>query len=181
MEDDDLADFRKDNLGFVFQEYNLLDTLAIEENIVLAMTLRNYKKSKIKKRVEVITKKLGIYEIKDEFPYEVSGGQKQRCACARAVINNPKLVLADEPTGTLDSKSSQMLLETFDKLNKELNTTILMVTHDSISASFCNRILFLKDGEIFYELIKGNKTRREFLNDILDVSTLAGGEAKDVK
>jgi ABC-type antimicrobial peptide transport system, ATPase component len=119
---------------------------------------------------------LGIYEIRHKFPYEVSGGQNQRCACARAIINNPKLILADEPTGALDSKSAQMLLETFTLMNKELGATILMVTHDAISASFCKRILFLKDGEIFNELIRGKKSRREFLNEILDVLSFTGGD-----
>lgn len=175
MKDDDLSDFRKNNLGFIFQEFNLLDTLTIEENIVLAMSLRKLSKSEIKNKVNNITKRLGISEINNKFPYEVSGGQKQRCACARAIVNDPKLILADEPTGALDSKSAQMLLETFQLMNSELGATILMVTHDAISASYCRRILFLKDGEIFYELVRGEKTRREFLNEILDVLSLAGG------
>lgn len=180
MKDDNLADFRKYNLGFIFQEFNLLDTLTIEENIFLAMSLRGGSKSEIKNKVNNITKRLGISEIKNKFPYEVSGGQKQRCACARAIVNNPKLILADEPTGALDSKSAQMLLETFQLMNSELGATILMVTHDAISASYCGRILFLKDGEIFYELVRGEKTRREFLNEILDVLSLAGGGVSDV-
>ncbi len=179
MNEDDLSDFRKDNLGFVFQDFNLLDTLTIEENIILAMTLKNRPKDEIKNKVDTILKKLNIYEIKDKFPYEVSGGQKQRCACARAIVNDPKLILADEPTGALDSKSAQMLLETFELMNSELNTTILMVTHDSISASYCNRILFLRDGEIFYELIKGDKSRRDFLNEILDVLAFTGGNPNE--
>ncbi|MGN1031824.1 MAG: ABC transporter ATP-binding protein, partial [Intestinibacter sp.] len=152
-----------------------------EENIILAMTLRNKNKNEIKTKVEQILKRLNIYEIKDKFPYEVSGGQKQRCACARAIINDPKIILADEPTGALDSKSAQMLLETFQLMNEKLKATILMVTHDAISASYCNRILFLKDGEIFYELIKGDKSRRDFLNDILDVLAFTGGDPSDVQ
>ena len=181
MGEDDLSDFRKDNLGFVFQDFNLLDTLTIKENIMLTMTIRNKPKNEIKDTVNDILKKLNIYEIRNKFPYEVSGGQKQRCACARAIINNPKLVLADEPTGALDSKSAQMLLETFELMNTELKTTILMVTHDVISASYCKRILFLKDGEIFYELIKGNKSRRDFFNEILDVLAFTGGDPSDEK
>lgn len=176
MDEDSLSDFRKENLGFVFQDFNLLDTLTIKENIALAMTIRGIKKSEIQKRINEITKKLGIDNILDKFPYEVSGGQKQRCACARAIINSPKLILADEPTGALDSKSARMLLETFEIMNKELKATILMVTHDAISASFCKRILFLKDGEIFNELVRGDKDRREFLNEILDVLSLTGGD-----
>lgn len=181
MNEDELSEFRKQNLGFVFQDYNLLDTLTLEENIMLAMTLRGVRKDEIQEQVKLMMKRLGIYDIKEQFPYEVSGGQKQRCACARAIINRPKLILADEPTGALDSKSAQMLLETFQLMNEELNATILMVTHDAISASYCERILFLKDGEIFYELIRGEKTRREFLNEILDVLSLAGGDEVNVK
>ena len=131
--------------------------------------------------VNEIARRLGIEGILDKFPYEVSGGQKQRCACARALINNPKLILADEPTGALDSKSSRMLLETMDEINKKLNATILMVTHDAFSASFCQRILFLKDGNIFTEILKGSKTRKEFFNEILDILTLLGGDVQDVK
>ena len=131
--------------------------------------------------VNDIAKRLDIEGILDKFPYEVSGGQKQRCACARALINNPKLILADEQTGALDSKSSRMLLETMDEINKNLDATILMVTHDAFSASFCQRILFLKDGNIFTEILKGSKTRKEFFNEILDILTLLGGDVQDVK
>lgn len=169
MKEEKLAEFRKQNLGFVFQDFNLLDTLTIEENIILAMALHNKSKKEINERVSAITKALGIEDIKGKFPYQVSGGQKQRCACARALVNDPKLILADEPTGALDSKSSEMLLDTFVKMNRELNATILLVTHDAFSASYCKRILFLKDGNIFHELVKGEKSRREFLNEILDV------------
>ena len=176
MDDDKLAEFRKENLGFVFQDFNLLDTLTIEENIILAMTLHNKPKNEITKKVKEVTKKLGISDIRGKFPYQVSGGQKQRCACARALVNDPKLIMADEPTGALDSKSAQMLLETFQTMNDELGATILMVTHDAFSASYCKRILFLKDGEIFHELIRGEKTRRVFLNEILDVLSLVGGD-----
>ncbi len=118
---------------------------------------------------------VGFYEIRTKFPYEVSGGQKQRCACARAVVNNPKIIMADEPTGALDSKSAQVLMDTFTMLNQEMRSTILMVTHDAFSASYCKHIFFLKDWEIFHELTRGDKSRREFLNQILDVLSLTGG------
>ena len=132
-------------------------------------------------KVNEILKTLGITDIRDKFPDQVSGGQKQRCACARALINEPRLILADEPTGALDSRSAQMLLSTFCKMNEQLGATILMVTHDAFSASYCKRILFLKDGEIFNELIRGKKSRREFLNEILDVLALTGGDSDYVK
>ena len=181
IKDRDIASFRRNNLGFVFQDFNLLDTLTIAENISLSLIINKKNENKIDEMVNDIAKRLGIEGILDKFPYEVSGGQKQRCACARALINNPKLILADEPTGALDSKSSRMLLETMDEINKKLNATILMVTHDAFSASFCQRILFLKDGNIFTEILKGSKTRKEFFNEILDILTLLGGDVQDVK
>ena len=181
LNEDALSEFRKENLGFVFQDYNLLDTLTIEENIVRAMTLHTKNKKEIRRKCEEILKLLDIETIRDKFPYQVSGGQKQRCACARAMINHPKLILADEPTGALDSRAAQTLLETFRKMNHDMQSTILMVTHDAFSASYCNRILFLKDGKIFHELVRGVEERREFLNKILDVLSLTGGELSDVK
>ena len=181
IKDRDIASFRRNNLGFVFQDFNLLDTLTIAENISLSLIINKKNENKIDEMVNDIAKRLDIEGILDKFPYEVSGGQKQRCACARALINNPKLILADEPTGALDSKSSRMLLETMDEINKNLNATILMVTHDAFSASFCQRILFLKDGNIFTEILKGSKTRKEFFNEILDILTLLGGDVQDVK
>ena len=181
LSEDGLSDFRKNNLGFVFQDYNLLDTLTIEENIVLAMTLHKEGRDSIKKKCAQMLRLLEITEIKDNFPYQVSGGQKQRCACARALVNNPRLILADEPTGALDSRSAQTLLETFSNMNASLKATILMVTHDAFSARFCRRILFLKDGKIFHELMRGSKSRREFLNEILDVLALMGGELSDAR
>ena len=181
VKEDDLADFRKENLGFIFQDFNLLDTLTIEENIALSLIINNENTNKVDEKVKNIADKLGISDILKKFPYEVSGGQKQRCACARALINNPKLILADEPTGALDSKSSRLLLETMDEMNNKLKATILMVTHDSFSASFCKRVLFLKDGKIFNEIIKGEKTRKEFFNEILDMLTLLGGDVGNVK
>lgn len=176
LSEDQLSDFRKKNLGFVFQEYNLLDTLTLEENIMLAMTLHKRGKEEMQKRCEELLQLLGIADVKTQFPYQVSGGQKQRCACARALANHPQLLLADEPTGALDSRSAQTLLETFTEMNETLGATIFMVTHDAFSASYCRRILFLKDGKIFHELVRGEKKRRDFLNEILDVLSLTGGE-----
>lgn len=181
LSEEQLSDFRKDNLGFVFQEYNLLDTLTLEENIMLVMTLHGRKREEIEKRCSELMRLLGIEEVRNQFPYQVSGGQKQRCACARALANHPKLLLADEPTGALDSRSSQTLLETFTKMNRALSATIFMVTHDAFSASYCSRILFLKDGRIFHELVRGEQDRRGFLNQILDVLSLTGGEVSDAR
>ena len=181
LKEKDVANFRKDNLGFVFQDFNLLDTLSIGENIAMSLVINRENPEVVDKKVSDIAKKLGIENILEKFPYEVSGGQKQRAACARALINKPKLILADEPTGALDSKSSRMLLETMEEMNEKLNATIMMVTHDAFSASFCERILFLKDGKIFNEIYKGDKTRKEFFNEILDVLTLLGGDLSYVK
>ena len=175
-----IARFRRENLGFVFQDFNLLDTLTISENIALALTINKVPAEQIDNRVHDMAKKLNIMDILNKYPYQVSGGQKQRCACARAIINNPKLILADEPTGALDSNSSQMLLSTIQNINIELSSTILMVTHDAFSASYANRILFLRDGEIFMEILKGNDSRRAFFEKILDVLTMIGGSANNV-
>ena len=181
IKEKDFADFRRENLGFIFQYFKLLDTLTIEENIYLSLIINKKNPSVIQNKVQQISAKLGISDILSKFPYEVSGGQKQRCACARALINSPKLILADEPTGALDSKASRMLLETMSDINTQLQATILMVTHDPFCASFCERILFLKDGRIFDEIFKGEKTRKEFFNEILDILTLLGGETGNVK
>lgn len=178
LSEDALSEFRKNNLGFVFQEYNLLDTLTIEENISIALTLQGKTKKNVLETSANLLKLLNIEEIRDKFPYQVSGGQKQRCACARALANDPKLLLADEPTGALDSLSSQTLLETFTALNQTLGTTILMVTHDAFSASYCSRILFLRDGKIFHELLRGEKSRPQFLQEILDVLSFTGGRTE---
>lgn len=181
VKEDDLADFRRENLGFIFQDFNLLDTLTIEENIALSLIINKEKINEVDNKVKNIASKLEISDILKKFPYEVSGGQKQRCACARALINKPKLILVDEPTGALDSKSSRMLLETMDEMNEKLKATILMVTHDPLSASYCNKILFLKDGKIFNRIEKGEKERKQFHNEILDVLALLGGDARDVR
>ena len=176
LKEEEVAKFRKENLGFVFQDFNLLDTLTLEENVILAMTLHKKKKQEIQQTVASVMRALGIWEYRKKFPYQVSGGQKQRCACARALVNHPKLILADEPTGALDSRSARMLLETFRMMNVQFGATILMVTHDAFSASYCKRILFFKDGAIFHELNRGKQDRRTFLNQILDVLSLTGGD-----
>ena len=178
LKEEELSNFRKENLGFVFQDFNLLDTLTIKENIALSLIINKEDKTKIDNLVLDISKKLGIEDILNKYPYEVSGGRKQRCASARALINNPKLILADEPTGALDSRNARVLLETFKEMNEELNATILMVTHDAFSASYANRVLFIKDGKIFNEIIKGQKMRGEFYDEIIDVLTLLGGDLK---
>ncbi len=175
-----IARFRRENLGFVFQDFNLLDTLTISENIALALTINRVPAGEIDGRVREIAGKLNITDILDKYPYQVSGGQKQRCACARAIINQPKLILADEPTGALDSHSSQMLLSAIQSINETLGATILMVTHDAFSASYANRILFLRDGTILTEIFKGSNSRRTFFEKILDVLTMTGGGVSDV-
>ena len=177
----EIAHFRSKNLGFVFQEYNLLDTLTLGENIELALTIRRAPKEEIGKKVEAVAGKLGILSELNKFPYEVSGGQKQRCACARALVNEPRLLLADEPTGALDSASSAMLLETMEELNRDMGITILMVTHDAFTASHCSRILFLRDGRIFTEMRKGKKDRKAFFQEILDVMSMLGGDVAHVR
>lgn len=170
-----LARFRRENLGFIFQDFNLLDTLTISENIALALTINHTPVEQIEKKVKEMAGSLNITDILNKYPYQVSGGQKQRCACARAIINKPKLILADEPTGALDSHSSQMLLSTMQSINEQLGATILMVTHDAFSASYANRILFLRDGVIFTEILKGNNSRRAFFEKVLDVQTAMRG------
>ncbi len=175
-----LNKFRREELGFIFQDFNLLDTLTSYENIALALSIQKINSKEIDKRVNEIAEKLNIKEILNKYPYQISGGQKQRVASARAIITNPKLVLADEPTGALDSKSARQLLESFDYLNKKLQATILMVTHDAFTASYADRILFIKDGKVFNELVKGNDTRKQFFEKIIEVQTLLGGELGDV-
>lgn len=171
-----LEEFRRDKLGFIFQDYNLLDTLTVYENIALALTIQGRKPKKIDNLVKDVSKKLGIETLLSKYPYQVSGGQKQRVASARAIVTDPTLILADEPTGALDSKSARQLLESFEKINKELKATILMVTHDPFTASYADRILFIKDGKIFNEVTKGNNSRKEFFDKIIEVVTLLGGE-----
>ena len=175
-----LSRFRREQLGFVFQEFNLLDTLTIYENIALALTIMKTPAKEIEDRVRSIAERLLIGDILEKYPYQVSGGQKQRTACARAIVSNPSLILADEPTGALDSKSARMLLDSIETLNLELNATILMVTHDAFTASYCKRILFIKDGKIFNELIRGDDSRKQFFDKIIEVVTLLGGDSTNV-
>lgn len=172
--------FRREELGFIFQDFNLLDTLTAYENIALALTIQRVKPGKIEKDVKKVAKQLGITAVLNKYPYEMSGGQKQRVACARAIVGNPKLVLADEPTGALDSKAARMLLENFQFMNQKLGATILMVTHDAFTASYADRILFIKDGKLFNELHRGEDSRKEFFGRIIEVVTLLGGELNDV-
>lgn len=172
--------FRRENLGFIFQDFNLLDTLSVYENISLALSVIGVKGKDIDIQVKQVANKLNISDILNKFPYEISGGQKQRVASARAIITNPSLILADEPTGALDSKSSRILIESISNLNETLNSTIMMVTHDAFTASYCKRILFIKDGKIFNELIRGNDSRKEFFKRILEVVTLLGGDCDSV-
>ena len=181
IKEENIAKFRRENLGFIFQDFNLLDTLTIEENIALILTINKVQEKEIDKKILQIAEKLGIKDILNKYPYQVSGGQKQRCASARAIVNSPKLILADEPTGSLDSKSARQLLEIMQDMNQKMKATILMVTHDPLSASYCSKILFLKDGKIFNRIEKGEKERKEFYNEILDVLALLGGDARDVR
>ncbi len=180
LKGNELNKFRREELGFIFQDFNLLDTLTAYENIALSLQIQNIKAKEIDKRIKEVSSKLGINEVLNKYPYQMSGGQKQRVSSARAVITNPKLILADEPTGALDSGSAKKLLEIFKLLNNELNSTILMVTHDAFTASFASRVVFIKDGKIFNEFIKGNDSRKEFFEKIIDVVSLLGGDVIDV-
>ncbi|PFF30137.1 multidrug ABC transporter ATP-binding protein [Bacillus cereus] len=175
-----LDKFRQNELGFVFQDFNLLDTLTAYENIALALTIKGEASSKIDGKIQVVAKYLGIEQVLSKYPYQISGGQKQRVASARAIVTDPSLVLADEPTGSLDSKSARLLLERFESLNKDLKATILMVTHDAFTASYARRILFINDGKIFIELVRGNDSRKEFFTKIIEVITLLGGDNNNV-
>ena len=176
----ELEKFRRDELGFIFQDFNLLDTLTAYENIALALTIQGKKPKDIDALIKKVAKSLGIDGILNKFSYQISGGQKQRVASARAIVTNPSLILADEPTGALDSKSARMLLDSFESLNKDLEATILMVTHDAFTASYAHRILFIKDGKIFNELVRGTDSRKEFFDRIIEVITLLGGDDRDV-
>ena len=180
LKGNNLNKFRREELGFIFQDFNLLDTLTCFENIALALTIQKVKPREIQNRVKNVAEKLGITEILKKYPYQISGGQKQRVASARAIVTDPKLILADEPTGALDSKAARQLLESFESLNQKMNATILMVTHDAFTASYADRIIFIKDGRIFNELIKGNSSRKQFFEKIIEVQTLLGGDLNDV-
>ena len=176
----ELAKFRRERLGFIFQDCNLLDTLTAYENIALSLSIVRAPAQKIDKRVREMAEFLGITECLNKYPYQMSGGQQQRCAAARAMVTHPALVLADEPTGALDSKSSQLLLDRLEELNMELGATILMVTHDAFTASCCRRVVFLRDGRLFLELHRGNDSRRTFFQKIIRVVTEMGGGMADV-
>ena len=180
LSEGELARFRRERLGFVFQDFNLLDTLTIEEDIGLALALNHADPSTVQRQVADVAQKLGISDILPKFPYQVSGGQKQRAACARAMVAGQSLLLCDEPTGALDSKASKNLLEIMTKMNRDMGATILMVTHDAYSASYAGRVLFLKDGRIFNELLRGERDRPVFYHEILDVLAALGGDVSDV-
>lgn len=179
LKGNELNRFRREELGFIFQDFNLLDNLTAYENIALALSIQNVNSAEIEHRVKKVAEDLDIQNILQKYPYQMSGGQKQRVASARAIITNPKLVLADEPTGALDSKSSRMLLERLDYLNQELGATILVVTHDAFTASYSSRVIFIKDGKIFNEINRGKDSRKEFFDKIIDVMTLLGGDLGD--
>lgn len=174
-----LNKFRREKLGFIFQDFNLLDTLTAYENISLALSIQKRSASEIDTAVKTVAQQLGITEVLQKYPYQMSGGQKQRVASARAIVTNPKLVLADEPTGALDSKAAKMLLERFNYLNHEHNATIIMVTHDSFTASYASRVIFIKDGKIFNEISRGADSRKQFFDKIINVVTLLGGDVSD--
>lgn len=176
MKEEKLSVFRRDQLGFIFQEYNLLDTLTIGENIVLPLNLKKVSVEETEKELHRVAEALDVSDQLKKFPYELSGGQRQRAACARAIITNPALVLADEPTGALDSKNSKILMQTFTMMNKSLGSTILMVTHDPVVGSYADRVLFLKDGKIWSEVLKGDRNREDMYHEILTVTAALGGD-----
>ena len=180
LKGNDLNRFRREELGFIFQDFNLLDTLTAYENIALALQIQNFKAKAIEQQIKVVARKLDIEDILNKYPYEMSGGQKQRVASARAIVTNPKLVLADEPTGALDSKNSKMLLERLQRLNQDYQTTILMVTHDAFSASYASKVIFIKDGKVFNQFNRGEATLILFFDKIIDVVSLLGGDVSDV-
>lgn len=179
MKDRELSAFRRDQLGFIFQDYNLLDTLTVKENILLPVSLGKMKKRVAEDQFNTIADLLGIKELANKYPHEISGGQKQRTSAARALINKPSMVFADEPTGALDSKSASSLLGTLEDVNKQRGVTIMMVTHDPVASSYCSRVVFLKDGNIYSELYRGDKTRQAFFQEILKVQGVLGGDSVD--
>lgn len=179
MKERHLAKFRREELGFIFQDYNLLDTLTVKENILLPLSLSSIPKAAAEKRLQELVTILGIEDILSKYPNEISGGQKQRTSAARALISNPSLVFADEPTGALDSKSATALLDNLAQINEKKAVTIMMVTHDAVAASFCSRVLFLKDGQIYTELYKGDKSRTDFFQQILNTQSVLGGEQRE--
>lgn len=175
MKEKQLAEFRKSHLGFIFQDYNLLDTLTVKENILLPLTISKTPKKEAEQRFSEIAQELGIYEVKDKYPNEISGGQKQRTSAARAFIHEPSLIFADEPTGALDSKAASDLLNKLSQLNQKRNATIIMVTHDPVAASFSNRVIFIKDGQIYTQLNKGEESHQTFFKDVMKTQGVLGG------
>ena len=175
MKEKQLAEFRKKYLGFIFQEYNLLDTLTVKENILLPLSITKIPKNEANQKFKEVATELGIYNLKDKYPNEISGGQKQRTSAARAFIHEPSIIFADEPTGALDSKSASDLLNKLSDLNQKRNSTIIMVTHDPIAASYCNRVIFIKDGQIYTQLTRGEQERQSFLSDIMKTQGVLGG------
>lgn len=180
MKEAELSAFRRNKLGFIFQDYNLLDTLTVKENILLPASLGKMKKKAAEAEFNAIASILGIKELANKYPHEISGGQKQRTSAGRALINQPSLVFADEPTGALDSKSASSLLGTMEEINKKRGVTIVMVTHDPVASSYCSRVVFLKDGTIYSELYRGDKTRQVFFKDIMDIQAVLGGDNVDI-
>ncbi|MFU2014050.1 ABC transporter ATP-binding protein [Peribacillus butanolivorans] len=175
MKEKKLAEFRKNHLGFIFQEYNLLDTLTVKENILLPLSITKTANNEAAQKFDTVAKELGIYEVKDKYPNEISGGQKQRTSAARAFIHDPSIIFADEPTGALDSKSASDLLNKLSEMNKKRKATIIMVTHDPVAASYCSRVIFIKDGQIYTQLNKGEESRQTFFKDIMKTQGVLGG------
>lgn len=181
LKDKKLADFRKKDLGFIFQEYNLLDTLTVKENIMLPLSIRSMSKSEAENQFETIASQLGISDLKNKYPSQISGGQAQRTSAARAFIHQPKIIFADEPTGALDSKSASDLLKKLQQLNENLNTSVLMVTHDATAASFSHRVVFLKDGLVYTSLSRGDMSQDDYYSEILDTQRVLGGVLDESK
>lgn len=179
MSKKELALFRRREIGYIFQDFNLLDSLTLKENIMLPMILDKKPSDEMEKKARELMKLFEIYNIANKYPYNISGGQQQRVAVSRALINDPSIIFADEPTGNLDSKSSKGIMECFEKMNRELQSTILVVTHDVFAASYCNRIIFIKDGKIHSEIIKKG-TRKEFLDSIFNSLAVLGGDSYDI-
>ncbi|MEH7288125.1 ABC transporter ATP-binding protein [Priestia megaterium] len=175
MKEKQLANFRKTHLGFIFQDYNLLDTLTVKENILLPLSVAKTPSAIAHKKFDALAKQLGIYELKDKYPNEISGGQKQRTSAARAFIHEPSMIFADEPTGALDSKAASDLLNKLTELNDKSSATIVMVTHDPVAASYCSKVIFIKDGQIYTQLYKGDQTRKDFFEDIMKTQGVLGG------
>jgi bacitracin transport system ATP-binding protein len=175
MKEKQLAEFRKNHLGFIFQEYNLLDTLTVKENILLPLSITNTSRRDADDKFRALAQELGIYEMKDKYPNEISGGQKQRTSAARAFIHEPSIIFADEPTGALDSKSASDLLNKLSDLNERRRATILMVTHDAVAASYCHRVIFIRDGQVYTQLTKGDESRQSFFQDIMKTQGVLGG------